>query len=403
MIVYYRCVKSQYVTRSEGLYDFIWNDRGSGADRDVTIYSNTNIDSRDSRSANTFKATGSYSRVDGHPDLLKASTSIEKSVTITTPHEDTAIIVYQVTLKKKIWNDAGSGANRDFSSWRAQIPDGYSSLGDYGVATHGAPHFITLVKAVKEDALRAPLSFRWRWSDRGSGANRDVTFYEPICPTGYRALGHISVASYHTQPQRRDIRCVKAEYTVEGKWQGIWNDKGSGANRDVSVYMAVPSGSGQGVRAMSAVGCYCRMDRRAYVLNRKYIQYIVSKPVKRYTMTNVKYNLDNRNVLSTSPAILANTFFENGGTTPQISTRVITYSVSESHTWTETAGVEVGVEVSITAGIPEVSSKSVSHAQFALLYNTIKVEINYYSYHILTTLCVCNYVIEPPSMLKVGL
>ena len=372
VIVYYRCVKTQYVTSSDGLYDFVWNDRGSGAYKDVTIYSNTNIDSKDGRSANTFRATPNYSRLDGYPNLLRSSTSSEKSQTAVNPQEDKAIIVYQVTLKNKIWNDAGSGANKDFSSWRAQIPDGYYSLGDYGVANHRAPHFVTLVKAVKEDALRAPLSFRQRWNDRGSGANKDVTFYEPICPTGYRALGHISIASYRTQPQKREFRCVKAEYAVQGKWQFIWKDRGSWADRDVSVYMAVPDGPGQGVRAMSAVPCYCEMDRTAYVLNIKYIQYIVSKPVKRYTMTNIKYNLDNRHVLSTSPETLANTFLENRGTTPQSTTRVITYSVAESHSWSETVGVEVGVEFSITTSVPLVASKSVSHAQFALLYNTIR-------------------------------
>ena len=115
MIVYYRCVKTQYVTSSDGLYDFVWNDRGSGADRDVNIYSNTNIDSKDARSANTFRATPKYSRLYGHPKLLRASTSSEKSQASVTPQQDTAINVYQVTLKKLIWNDAGSGANKDFS------------------------------------------------------------------------------------------------------------------------------------------------------------------------------------------------------------------------------------------------------------------------------------------------
>ena len=76
-------------------------------------------------------------------------------------------------------------------------------------------------------------------------------------------------------------------------------------------------------------------------------------------------------------------------------------------------GVAVGVEISITTGVPLLA---VSHAQFALLYNTInksehnacvavtgRNQIKHYSYHVLTTLCVFIYVIEPPRMLKVGL
>ena len=116
MIVYYRCVKSQYVNSSDGLYDFVWNDLGLRAYKDVTIYSNANIDSKDGRSANTFRAMPNYSRLAGYPNLLRSSTSSEKSQAAITPQHDKAIIVYQVTLKQKIWNDAGSGANKDFSS-----------------------------------------------------------------------------------------------------------------------------------------------------------------------------------------------------------------------------------------------------------------------------------------------
>ena len=37
-------------------------------------------------------------------------------------------------------------------------------------------------------------------------------------------------------PSTAGFRCVEAKYTATGKWQWIWNDKGSGANDDVSVY-----------------------------------------------------------------------------------------------------------------------------------------------------------------------
>ena len=84
-------------------------------------------------------------------------------------------------------------------------------------------------------------------------------------------------------------------------------------------------------------------------------------------MSNTIWIIDCQ-VLSKSPEILTNTFLENRGTTPQSTTRVITYSVSESHSWSETVGVAVGVEISITTGVPLLA---VSHAQFALLYNTI--------------------------------
>ena len=345
------------------LYDFVWSDRGSGANQDVSIFSNTNIDSAYGRSANTFRAVPNYSTISGQPNLLRLSSSSKRLSSAAPAKKDTAIVVYQVTFKKNIWNDAGSGANRDFSSWSANIPDGYYSLGDYGVASHSVPHFVTLVRARKDDAIRPPLDFRPRWSDRGSGANKDVTFYEPVCPVGYRTLGHVSVDSYSRQPERRNIRCVKAEYVVQGSWRFIWNDKGSGANSDVSVYMAVPSGSGQGVTAMSVVPCYCRMDHTAYVLNSKHIQYIVSK---NYTLTNIHYDLDNRHILSSRPEVLANTILINKGTTPQSTTRVISYSKEESHSWSKSVGLEIGIEVSFNAKVPLVTEKSVKYTVYTL-------------------------------------
>lgn len=353
-----RCVKSEYTVQS-GIYDLIWNDRGSGADRDVSLFANTNIDSADGIGANTFTAISFYGVPSGRPSLLRAATARQNSP-VNSILEAKALVAYHVSDTEHIWDDGGSGADRDFSSWRAREPRGYFSLGDVAVPTHSAPRFSILVRPLKDDALKAPTGYRQRWTDAGSGADDDVAFYEPICPPGYRALGHVTVASHSRLPSLNDIRCVKSEYTVPGKFEFVWNDGGSGADRDVSVYTAVPSGSGQGVRAMSARPCHCWMDRTAYVLNSTSTQYIVTKPVKRYILKDISYKIDSRQLLSQTPDILATTSLTNEGFTLTDSvTRVVSYSYAETHTWSQTLGLEIGISATVTAGVPEVSSSSV--------------------------------------------
>ena len=49
----------------------------------------------------------------------------------------------------------------------------------------------------------------------------------------------------------------------------MWNDCGSDAHDDVSVYEAVARSDCQAVGAMSAHRCHCRMYSTAYVLKSK--------------------------------------------------------------------------------------------------------------------------------------
>ena len=49
-------------------------------------------------------------------------------------------------------------------------------------------------------ALAIPLRFDMIWySASGSVENYPVTIWTPICPSGYRALGHVAIAA-HAEP-----------------------------------------------------------------------------------------------------------------------------------------------------------------------------------------------------------
>ena len=140
----------------------------------------------------------------------------------------------------------------------------------------------------------------------------------------------------------------------------MWDDSRSGARTDVTVWRAIPSGWGQGVQAMSARPCHCSMDRTPYVLNADVVQYLVARPVKRYIITDIVYNIDEHQVLDNVPDVLARTNLINKGTTSQTVNRDIGYSYTESHTWSATAGLEIGISTTVTAGIPAIASGSVS-------------------------------------------
>ena len=102
------------------------------------------------------------------------------------------------------------------------------------------------------------------------------------------------------------------------------------------------------------------MDRTPYVLNPNYVQYVVSKPVQRYILNSLSYKIDDHQVLSQEPEVLARTVVFNYGDTEQTVSRTIEYGYEETHSWDETMGLEVGVEITVEAGVPELLTGSVS-------------------------------------------
>ena len=109
-----------------------------------------------------------------------------------------------------IWNDAGSGADRDVSIWSLlDIENGFYHLGDMATASHNKPNIPALtVSALSPDALAQPTDYREIWNDRGSGADDDVRFLRMNNPTGYTCLGYLAVKGYGTVPNLSQYRYV---------------------------------------------------------------------------------------------------------------------------------------------------------------------------------------------------
>lgn len=75
-------------------------------------------------------------------------------------------------------------------------------------------------------ALAHPLRFEWLLDDHGSGNSKDLTYWKPIAPDGYVALGICFGAS---PPDPSKYWCVREEeLTREVSSRSIWNDGGTG-------------------------------------------------------------------------------------------------------------------------------------------------------------------------------
>lgn len=142
------------------------------------------------------------------------------------------------------WDDRGSGGRHDFFSWRAKPPRGFHALGDLGVghyyhATSDSQHL--LVKAEDPDALRHPVRYDRVWGDWGSGANQDGSFWRPVPPAGYRALGLVCETGY-APPPLTTVVCVREEYLLPGELDTgslLWNDADTGSDTDFACWQIV--------------------------------------------------------------------------------------------------------------------------------------------------------------------
>jgi len=156
---------------------------------------------------------------------------------------------------KSVVTDKGSGADRNlefFAPDLSKLSD-FKSLGHYA---QGGRHYIYgsqpfgNVLVVKETevgrerkALKEPLAFALVWDDRGSGADDDINIWRPIPPDNYVALGFVVTrGDRKKQPPKSSAHCVRKDLVSQAGFGNlIWNDKGSGANRDLSLYAVVPN------------------------------------------------------------------------------------------------------------------------------------------------------------------
>jgi len=128
------------------------------------------------------------------------------------------------------WHDGGSGQPLDGAYWHPVTNNGFRALGSLGMNQYGNPTGQKAVMVVKarenSDALAEPLDYTLVWSDQGSGANNDGSFWNPVPPSGYIAMGTVAQRGY-AKPSLSDVVCVRQDLTVVGEagsliWRYQW-------------------------------------------------------------------------------------------------------------------------------------------------------------------------------------
>ena len=124
------------------------------------------------------------------------------------------------------WCDRGSGFPMDGSYYHPLPTDGFKPIGSLGFSSYYNPNGIHAVMVVKaksgSTALASPLDYTLAWSDQGSGADDDGSFWIPVPTAGYKALGIVAQAGYN-KPSLNDVVCVREDLTIPGEaGEVIW-------------------------------------------------------------------------------------------------------------------------------------------------------------------------------------
>ncbi len=244
-----QCVRSDLVAPATAWMS-IWDDSGSDASRDLGTWI-TAPSSGDGVHLGLMTAQ-SYGRGDGYAPPTSGMWVLDRTKVrgVNFPLNGQALEILYVDQFDPIWNDSGSGADYDGAFYRPVTPSGYEVIGYYGqsdyAATRGA---VAVVKELIPGALAQPTGYQRVWTDAGSASNRDGAFWRPIPPEGYTCLGQV-VTGYdfgtgYAPPDLDAIRCVRRELTAPARIdRGIWDDRESGADGDISVWHLVPGDYG---------------------------------------------------------------------------------------------------------------------------------------------------------------
>ena len=135
------------------------------------------------------------------------------------------------------WHDGGSGGTYDGSFYHPVVTDGFKALGSLALRVWGCPNidgrqWMIVVKADSgSTALAAPLRYIREYDDAGSGASLNGSFWTPVCPAGYAAMGTVAQRGW-SSPGLDDVTCVREDLARPGEAAPdfTWTDVETGAS-----------------------------------------------------------------------------------------------------------------------------------------------------------------------------
>jgi len=140
------------------------------------------------------------------------------------------ITITVVTEFELQWEDKGSGGKMNGSFWRPKATEGYYILGGYAQRGYvAAPDGAVIAVKAPFGPIQHPMAYERIWTDEGSGAHTEGSFWRPIPPEGYVALGIFCQKGY-LEPEIEAMVCVHENLVIKGRAlekELVWNDKGT--------------------------------------------------------------------------------------------------------------------------------------------------------------------------------
>jgi hypothetical protein len=142
------------------------------------------------------------------------------------------------------WADWGSGGTYDGSFYHPVATDGYHALGSLGLGPDGYPNpngtravMVVKAKPGHEAALAYPTDYEQIYNDANSGADMYGSFWRPIPPSGYVALGTVVAADTWSKPSLTDVVCVRTDLAITAEAGAfIYDDRGTAAYMFLSCW-----------------------------------------------------------------------------------------------------------------------------------------------------------------------
>lgn len=220
------CIREDLLLPAE-IGKMVWTDSGTGADHDFGSWQITSSNEK-------AKLSGSFVGTNSHRPPVNAKNlfCINKDF-IEKP--STLLSIVSVQDFELLYNDRKSGGDHDGSYYRPIAPDGYYTIGDYGQGNYRSPApfgCAIAVKPLEDGVLARPTDYTKIWTDKGSGARMNGSFWLPVPPAGYKAVGTVA-QNGHDKPSLDRIMCVREDLVLVGKiGDMIWTDSGTGADHD---------------------------------------------------------------------------------------------------------------------------------------------------------------------------
>lgn len=127
-----------------------------------------------------------------------------------------------------IWSSERGDTAIDFYRYSGSRTDGFLPLGDYAITDRvpfgKQPIMLLAPDANNPGALAHPVDFEWILDDAGSGNSNDISYWWPIAPEGYQAVGVVFGAD---KPATQNYWCVNNSFLQNVGTQGNWSDSGS--------------------------------------------------------------------------------------------------------------------------------------------------------------------------------